>query len=184
MSDRDTPLVKLKNKKKQVVEEVSDNEMILKEKKPKKNMTPKQLENLEIGRKVMTEKKKQRLIEAAQFLIQNNVPLNSVKKSKVTREKFLKMKESEEKDVGEKYNSRQSQQAEDSESEEEEKIIVKTVKKSNKKKPKIIEIEESDSSESEEIEYKPKQKFKSQENTRHKSKIKITPSNAFCGGFI
>ena len=179
MSDTDTPLTKQKIKNKKIVEleqDLSSDESMKVEKKVKKKMTQKQLDNLKIGREIQTDKKKQRLIDAAEFLIENNVPLASVKKSRVTREKFLKKNEEKKVEPIEESSSDES---------EPEKIIVKKVKKKPIKKPKIIEIEDStdsdDSYEEEKKIQKSKQNFKSQENT--KSKVKITKPS-FVGGFI
>jgi len=187
MSDNDTPLTKPKNKGKKIELEhdISSDESTIIEKKPKKKMTQKQLDNLKIGREMQTDKKKQRLIEAAKFLIENNVPLNSVKKSRLTREKFLKQNQELEEKTKIKKNKVEIEESESEESEP-EKIIVKKIKKKTEKKPKIIEIEESTESEDDDYQEtkrnnKSKQNFKSQENTR--SKIKIT-KQPFVGGFI
>jgi len=150
--------------------------------KPKKKMTQKQLENLQLGREKNTEKKKQRLIDAAKFLIENNISLSSVQKNKKIREKFLKETNDDEDDeIKEKVIKNKSN---------DDNIIIKKEKmkcpapkkeKAYVKKKKTIIIEESESepeseseSEEEEIIVKKVKKpcFKSQENTR--SKIKIT----------
>ena len=175
---------------------MSDNETPLT--KPKKQMTQKQLDNLKIGRENNLNKKKERLIEAAKFLIENNISLTSVQKNRKTREKFLsKQQEESDSESEEEVIIKKTKPKKESDEKKKNKKLFPTTKEKEKeiivkadKKPKTkieIELSESDSDDDSESEtifkeiIKTKKPFKSQENT--KSKIKIT-KQPFVGGFI